>query len=115
MLLQIQTAYPNFDLNTDAVNLWTRFLMDADAEMAFENLNEHIKHNKFAPVIADIVKRNEHIHAKREKERSRLMIQEATEREKNRVQPPWVREGISREEYTKRIIAEGRKIRDAQH
>lgn len=115
MLLQIQAVFPNFDLNSDAVAIWTRFLMEADAEMAAQNLKEHIKESKFAPTIHEIVRRNEHIHVKREKERTRMMIQESERLmlETSTV-TPWEKEGISHKDYLRRILGESRGKKNAQ-
>lgn len=86
--------------------------MDADAEMVVENLNEHIKHSKFAPVIADIVKRNENVHAKREIERTRLLAEAEQKRLANPVIPPWVKEGITHKEWFDKIVSEKSGVKD---
>lgn len=113
ILLQIQAVFPSFDLNSDAVRVWTSFLMEADAEMAAQNLKEHIKGSKFAPTIHDIVKPNEHILAERDKERTRTMLLEQQKLLEHIAPPPWEREGLTHREWLHRELAKNRGKRDA--
>lgn len=109
MLLQIQTAFPSFDLNADAVKVWTSFLTEADAEMAAQNLRDHIKESRFAPTIHEIVKKNGSVQARRDIEETRKMLDE---QEKLRLQlpttPPWEKEGKDRIQWFNEQIARER-------
>lgn len=112
MLLQIKTAYPNFNLSEDAVNLWTSFLVKADMEYAAQNLREHIELSDFPPTIHKIVKVNEHVKANREKERTRQMLQEQDRlRLELSTTPPWEKEGLSQREWMARVIETNRKAK----
>lgn len=107
MLLQIKTAYPSFDVNEAVLNMWNMFLLEADAEMAFQNLKDHVKTSPFVPTIHDIVKVNEDIRMKREKEATQRRLQEQQLMIEASTTPPWVKEGITQREWMARIL-EGR-------
>jgi hypothetical protein len=89
--------------------------MEADAEMAAQNLKEHIKGSKFAPTIHEIVKPNDHILAERDKERTRQMIEyhEQLMLETSTFLSPWEREGLTHREWLHRELAKNRGKKDA--
>lgn len=60
-LAMIRTFYPSSHKQPDderdliaLVNAWHMMLHDVSATTVFTNLNNHIKHNKFPPAIADL-------------------------------------------------------------
>ncbi|OMD69163.1 hypothetical protein BSK48_16945 [Paenibacillus odorifer] len=106
ILLQIKTAYPNFNLDNDTKNLWTQFLMETDAETAAHNLRDHIKQSKFQPTIHEIVKPNEEVIFKRRKQLAIQQEKENEDRMRLAVPPPWKTLGITKSEYEDQIIAE---------
>lgn len=54
MMLMVD-AYPNFELTTGRVKLWTDMLIDIEYGVAVKRLKEHIATHKFAPSIAEIL------------------------------------------------------------
>ncbi|MNT62581.1 hypothetical protein D3C72_2003090 [compost metagenome] len=72
-----------------------------------QNMKEYISSNEYPPSIAAIIKPNLRIEGKRDIERTRQMLQEQ-EALRNSIpkELPWVRDGMSREEWTKKVIAE---------
>lgn len=82
--------------------------MEADAEMAVQNLKDHIKSSKYPPTIHEIVKENEYIKAKRDKENTQKRLQEERLMLAASSPPPWEREGLTQREWMARILAERR-------
>lgn len=116
LLTLIKASFPSFNLTESVESLWTRYLTtQTDYENASANLHEHILHEIFPPLISQIVRSNENIRAKQEKERTRMMIQESERLmlETSTV-TPWEKEGISHKEYLHRILGESRGKKNAQ-
>lgn len=107
ILLQIKLAYPSFEMTNDAINMWTQFLLETDAEMAAQNLKEHIRGSKFPPTIHEIVKENDAVLFRRKKQQSKLQQRNDEERMRIAVAPPWVKLGISQREYEDRLLLKG--------
>lgn len=59
LLAVCSTAYPTMTLTDEFVALWKKMLVDVDAELASNNLKQHIMTNRFPPTIAEIAKRPE--------------------------------------------------------
>lgn len=104
---KLASSYPNWKVDRDIAENWFEELQQADSEHCWANAKEHIRESKFAPAIAEIVKPNSRIESEREKERTRKMLDEQ-ERLRNSVRPdpPWVREGITKEAWMKKTLAE---------
>lgn len=77
--------------------------MRADAEMVLYNTDEYLQTEKFPPTISDLVKQNETVIFKRRKQLALQQQKEDAEREKLAVPPPWITQGITKEEYTQKI------------
>lgn len=58
----IRYIYPNFEVSSGKLDVWTRLLSDQDKEKVFRKAEQYSKQNKFPPTIADLseVKRREH-------------------------------------------------------
>lgn len=114
LLTLIKASFPSFNLTEAVEELWTRYLTtQTDYENAAANLHEHIMTGEFAPAISQIVKKNENVHAKREKERTRKMLLEQQKMLENIQPPPWEREGLTHREWLHRELAKNRGKRDA--
>ncbi len=50
--------YPTFEVTSEKVNAWHKFLQNYEAETIFTNTENHIYENKFPPTVADLVKVN---------------------------------------------------------
>ncbi|PWW37352.1 MULTISPECIES: hypothetical protein [Paenibacillus] len=104
---KLASSYPSWKVDRDIAENWLEELLEADSESCWANAKEHIKESKFAPSIAEIVKPNARIAAEREKQRTREMLDEQDRlRQTVPSDPPWKREGISKEEWMRRTIAE---------
>ncbi|MGG3452529.1 replicative helicase loader/inhibitor [Paenibacillus rhizolycopersici] len=104
---KLAACYPNWKIDRDIAETWIDELEAADGEHVEANARDYIRENKFPPSIAEIIKQNERILAERQKAETRKLIDEQLEREKlPPVDPPWVREGIERDEWMRRKIAE---------
>ncbi|MFS8215645.1 hypothetical protein [Paenibacillus sp. S29] len=106
---KLAASYPSWKVDKDIAESWIEELETADAENCWANVSEHIRTSKFAPSLAEIIRPNERIEAKREIERTREMIRRQDEERKDIPKdPPWVREGISRQAWMQRLLAEKR-------
>lgn len=106
---KLAACYPNWKIDRDIAETWIDELEAADGEHVEANARDYIRESKFPPSIAEIVKPNERILAERQKAETQKLINEQIEREKlPPVDPPWVREGIGREEWMRRKIAEAK-------
>lgn len=59
---KIKEVYNNkFTINNpkELVDTWHEFLVDYDYDEIMNNLKEHVKSNKFAPAISDLIKQKE--------------------------------------------------------
>lgn len=54
LLKLIFLAYPNFEIPSEKVDLWSSMLTDAVFSKAKSNAEQHIKTNRYAPTIAEI-------------------------------------------------------------
>lgn len=54
LLTLIFTAYPNFEITKDRIDLWVDMLTDAVFDKAKANTEQHIKTSKYPPTIAEI-------------------------------------------------------------
>lgn len=102
---RIAASYPNWKVDKYIAEVWIEELQEADAEHVWANTKEHIKNNRFAPTIAEIVRPNSDIEAARTIEQTRERIRQQEEHEKTIAPPPWVVEGIDKKAWLKREIA----------
>lgn len=103
---KIAASYPSWKVDRTVAENWLEELEQADAEHCWANAREHIRESKFAPSIAEVIKPNARIEADREIERTRKMLDEQDRiRQSASSEPPWKREGISRDEWMRRTIA----------
>ncbi|WP_025720264.1 hypothetical protein [Paenibacillus sp. 1-18] len=103
---KLAASYPSWKVDRTIAENWLEELEPADADHCWANAREHIRESKFAPSIAEIIKPNARIEADREIERTRKMLEEQDRiRQSASSEPPWKREGISREEWMRRTIA----------
>ncbi|GIO63547.1 hypothetical protein [Paenibacillus cineris] len=106
---KLAASYPNWKVDRDIAQNWIEELETADSEHAWANAKEHIRSSRFAPSIAEIVRANPEIEAEREKERTRQHLREMEERERNAVDPPWIRQGIDRKVWFDNVLKEHRE------
>lgn len=104
MLSLIKTAFQSFEISEQVIILWTSFLNGQDTEVVQENFKEYVKNNKFPPTIHDLIKPNEEVRARREKEETRLRLQENDRLLQTIAPPPWEREGLTQREWMARIL-----------
>lgn len=76
--------------------------------MVEQNLEDYVRENKFQPVVNDLVKDNEKVLAKREKERSRQLIAEKEQMMLMAAPPPWEKEGLTHREWLHKELAKHR-------
>lgn len=104
---RLAAYYPNWKVDKSIIEIWVDTLIAEDYENAMQNMKEYISSNEYPPSIAAIIKPNLRIEGKRDIERTRQMLQEQ-EALRNSIpkELPWVREGLSRDAWMKKIIAE---------
>ena len=96
IVLEIRTIYPNttkektFD---EMCNSFERYLLDKDFDLVWWNLQQHIESSRFAPTIADLVKKPEF---------HRMPTREETLKDIERLEK-WQKEACSPEEAKKHI------------
>lgn len=106
----LAACYPNWKVDQSIAEVWVKTLLNQDHENVWANVEEYKVSSEYPPSIAAIIKINSRIEAKREIERTRQKLQEQ-EAIRNSIprELPWVREGMSREAWTKKVIAEKAK------
>jgi len=110
IIKRLAACYPSWKIDRDIAGIWLEELEAADGDHVEANVKEYIKENKFPPSISEIIKPNQRIEANREIEKTRKYIEEQKAIEnKPPTDPPWIREGISKEDWMHRIIAEGKR------
>src|SRR5690625_837874 len=50
----IRDVYPNFEVDTQKVNTWTRLMKGMDFKRVMAKAEEHVQSNRFPPTIAEI-------------------------------------------------------------
>lgn len=106
---RLAAAYPNWKVDAGIASVWIEEMESVEVETVTANIKDHIRSgNRFPPSLAEVIQLNPRIEAEKEKERTRRMLQEQKERAKEAVPPPWTREGVSREEWMERVLAEKR-------
>ncbi|WP_438351571.1 hypothetical protein ACP8HI_13570 [Paenibacillus sp. FA6] len=106
---KLASSYPNWKVDKVVAKNWVDELEAENAENAWANTKEYIRKEKYAPTLSDIVKPNVRLEAEREKERTRRSFQEQEKlRENIPREVPWVREGISRDAWMKKVVEERR-------
>ncbi|OKP81607.1 hypothetical protein A3842_11035 [Paenibacillus sp. P3E] len=106
---RLAAYYPNWKVDKSIVEIWVDTLVGEDYENALQNMKEYISSNEYPPPIAAIIKPNSRIEGKREIERTRQMLQEQEELRKSiPSELPWVRDGMTREAWAQKKIAEKR-------
>lgn len=50
----IVSVYPNFDVDSTKLNIWTSLMRDMDYQRVLEKTKDYMQKNKFPPTIADI-------------------------------------------------------------
>lgn len=104
---KLASSYPSWKVDRDIAENWLEELQEAESENCWANAKEHIRESKFAPSIAEIVKPNARIVADREIQRTRQMLDEQDRlRKKVPAELPWKKEGLSKEEWMRKTIAE---------
>jgi len=107
---KLVSFYPNWKVDRDIIGFWVDRLQQEDYENVTANVDEYTTSSEYPPSIAAIIKPNSRIEGRREIERTRQKLQEQEEiRNSIPRELPWVREGISREEWTNKVIAEKAK------
>lgn len=102
---RLAASYPSWKVDKDIAEIWIEELQEADVEHAWANTKEHIKTSKYAPSIAEIVRPNSDVEARRSIERTRQRNKEKEEHSKDIAPAPWVREGIDKKTWIKREMA----------
>ncbi|MEK5085891.1 replicative helicase loader/inhibitor [Paenibacillus sp. FSL M8-0228] len=102
--------FPSWKIDKSVVDIWVDKLQQYDFETVMANLTDYLSLGKdFAPGIPTLIKANERIEANKEIERTREMIRRQDEERKDIPKdPPWVREGITRQAWMQRLLAEKR-------
>lgn len=54
LLKTIKRAYTGVDVSAESIDHYCKFLNDVPYEFAIQNVEEHIRTNRFPPVIAEI-------------------------------------------------------------
>ena len=80
-------------------------LIGQDMEMVMANFKDHVLKSIFHPTIAELVRENPSVKARREKEESRRLIEEKNKRLQLYAPPPWEVEGISHRDWLHNQIA----------
>lgn len=107
---RLAAYYPNWKVDKGTVDIWVTTLTHEDYENVNQNVQDYIRSNEYPPSIAAIIKQNDRVTAEREKERTRQMLREMEEQRRSIPKdPPWVREGISKEEWMRRVVERERK------
>ncbi|OAB27839.1 hypothetical protein PMSD_23000 [Paenibacillus macquariensis subsp. defensor] len=108
---KLASFYPNWKVDRNIAENWIGELIPEDAENARANVKEYIRKERFAPTLSDIIKPNAQLSARREVEQTKKFIREQDKlRESIPDKPPWVREGISREAWMKRVVTKGKAL-----
>jgi len=47
-------VYPNFEVNSEKLNTWTRLMSDQRKDKVFRKAEKYVKTNRFPPTIADL-------------------------------------------------------------
>ncbi|MEK3838678.1 hypothetical protein [Paenibacillus sp. FSL R7-0128] len=106
---ELAACYPNWKVDKSIAEIWIKKLIPHDYENVRANVDEYTESVEYLPSIAAIIKPNSRIEGKREIERTRKMIQEQEELRKSiPSELPWVRDGMTREEWAQKKIAEKR-------
>ncbi|MEC0092478.1 replicative helicase loader/inhibitor [Paenibacillus macquariensis] len=106
---KLASCYPNWKVDKTIAENWIDELETEDAENAWANVKEYIRTERYAPTLSDVIKSNANLAAEREKERTRKALQDQDKlRESLPRETPWVREGISRGDWMKKVIEENR-------
>lgn len=108
----LAACYPNWKVDQSIAKVWIDTLSNQDHENVWANVEEYKVSSEYPPSIAAIIKMNSRVESRREIERTRQMLKEQDEISKSISRElPWVRDGMSREEWAKKIIAqkEGKK------
>lgn len=54
ILTTLNSAYPNFNIDQNKIDTWTRLLKGQSAEVIMRNAENYALENKFPPAIADL-------------------------------------------------------------
>ena len=69
LMIEIKQNYPNFDVSDESINRHFKYLHDFPFDAAMQNVEGHVRTERFPPLIADIRGRiGEQIERQREKE-----------------------------------------------
>lgn len=88
LLAVIKTAFPEFVITSETIQVWHLFLQKFPYDRAMSNLEDHILTSRFAPRIADVVREDlkqeltVYQIQQQENEQARLELQEYHETEK---------------------------------
>lgn len=90
LLSLISTAYLNFELTEERIELWHEFLRNFQFEKGLLHLKRHIETNAFPPTIADILKKdpNQYVDYEQLKLDTAKRFQQMDEWERKAVPPP---------------------------
>ena len=106
VLVKLATFYPNWKFSKEAAAFWLDELEKSDGEHVEANASEYVRANTYPPTLADIVKNNPRVDAQREINKTTQLINQREEY----AAPPWIRAGISREEWMRQVMAKGRGL-----
>lgn len=54
----LKSVYPNFDVSTEKVDIWTRLLKDQNPAIVMKNAERYVLTQKYPPTIADLRETN---------------------------------------------------------
>ncbi|MEK4236509.1 replicative helicase loader/inhibitor [Paenibacillus sp. FSL H7-0714] len=60
LLAVIKTAFPEFAISNEVIQVWYLFLQEIPYDRAQRNLRDHIATSRFAPRIADVIREDLH-------------------------------------------------------
>jgi hypothetical protein len=70
---QIREFYGNFDVTSQKLDAWHKFLRNSNPAVVMKNLENHIFNEKFPPTIADLIDRTSRTNVLSEDETQELL------------------------------------------
>lgn len=107
----VAAFFPGWKVDKGIAESWINVLVKEDYETVTANVEDYIKSgNEYPPSIPALIKINSRIEAQRDKERTMKMLREMEEHSKSIPKdPPWVREGLNKEEWMRKVVERERK------
>lgn len=101
---RLAASFPSWKWDAETAKVWIDDLEQVDYEHAYANAIDYIRSGaKFAPALGEIIKDNPEVVAKREKERTRQMIDNELTRA-DYADPPWIKVGMDKDAWLKQEI-----------